>query len=80
MNNLKELSLPYDSFISGYFMPEHISDNIINFANKNIKDFIPGKVGNQQIKKNIKDSLDYYIYLDTTETVFLEYLKYLNKE
>ena len=79
MNDLKELSLPYNSFISGYFMPEHISDNIINFANKNIKDFTPGKVGNQQIKKNIKDSLDYYINLDTTEIVFLEYLKYLNK-
>jgi len=79
MNDLKELCLPYDSFISGYFMPEHICDNVINFAKKNFKDFNIGRVGNHQIKKNIKDSLDYYINLDTKEIVFLEYLNYLNK-
>ena len=79
MNNLKEHIFPYESFISGYFIPDYICNNILNFANKNINNFVIGNVSRNQVRKDIKDSLDYYINLPTNEPIFLEYLRYLNK-
>jgi hypothetical protein len=56
--NLKEYELPKESFIGGWYIPEHICDGVIQYYYENENKIEKGQIGNYKIDKNIKDSFD----------------------
>jgi hypothetical protein len=62
--NLKEYELPKESFIGGWYIPEHICDGVIQYYYENENEIVKGQIGNysknnnSEIDKNIKDSFD----------------------
>jgi len=53
-----EFDLPLQSFIGGWFIDTKLCDHIIKFFNSDKDNVSIGKVGNQEYKPDVKDSLD----------------------
>ena len=83
MNNIKEHKFPYSSFIGGWFIPNKICDDLIDYFKKNKKHSLEGEIINnnsiKNIDKNIKDSLDLLIENNNFNYPFNEYRKNLQK-
>ena len=61
----KEYKLPKENFISGWFIPDNICDNLISYFNTNKDKTIQGYYTNNNKKvcnKKIKDSIDLGLY------------------
>jgi hypothetical protein len=82
--NLKQENFPYESFIGGWYIPEHICDGMLQFYHdeKMSSHITPGVVGdnndNNIVKKEVKDSLDLSVYCNETNCYVASYLSYLN--
>ena len=68
MIDLKQHNFPYDSFIGGWYIPEHICDGMLDYYYQKSNDITPGVVGNLQddndpVKPDVKDSLDLFMNL-----------------
>ena len=48
MIDLKQHNFPYDSFIGGWYIPEHICDGMLDYYYQKSNDITPGVVGNLQ--------------------------------
>ena len=46
MIDLKQHNFPYDSFIGGWYIPEHICDGMLDYYYQKSNDITPGVVGN----------------------------------
>ena len=46
---MKELDLPFHSFMGGYYMPEDVCDFVVNYFKKNKDKHIKGKIGQDNI-------------------------------
>ena len=58
-----EHQLPYESFIGGWYIPEHICDNLISYYKTN-KDLVEQGKTIKGVDLNTKDSLDLSITID----------------
>ena len=80
MVNLKEYKFPYNSFIGGWFIPNKLCDDIINYFKKNKNNAVEGYIGENSkfvIDKKIKDSIDLRIKNTNSDYPFNEYRTYL---
>ncbi len=81
--NLKEYELPVESFIGGWYIPEHICDGVIQNFYEYENEIIKGKVGdynsenNRTIDKNIKDSNDLGVNPNSNNAYMDAYENYL---
>lgn len=57
-----EHEFPYESFIGGWYMPEHICDNLIKYYNDNKSQSFEG-LTSQGLNKDTKDSMDLSLYV-----------------
>ncbi len=81
---MKEHIFPYESFIGGWYIPQNICDNIVDYFNKKKKENLTSKGyvldhGNSKIEKDIKDSEELKIHPYNVEAPFKEYRDYLQK-
>jgi hypothetical protein len=79
----KEYKLPKESFIGGWFIPNKICDNLINYFNANKDKIEQGHYFDQNKKvkvtnKKVKESLELGLYTDVNKEV-LDYKKALQK-
>ena len=77
-----EHKFPYESFIGGWYIPEKICDNIVNYFNVQKSKGLVGKgevVGgkNVNINTNVKDCEDLSISPKNFDYPFFDYRKYL---
>jgi hypothetical protein len=79
MNNLKEHPFPYQSFIGGWYIPEDVCDDLINYAKLNFNNFENGCLGGGIVDKETKDSLDLPIYKYDNEDIIIKYRQNLQK-
>jgi hypothetical protein len=79
MNNLKEHPFPYQSFIGGWYIPEDVCDDLINYAKLNFNNFKNGCLGGGVVDKETKDSLDLPIYKYDNEDIIVKYRQNLQK-
>ena len=80
---LKEHDFPYDSFVGGWYIPEHICDGMLEYYYENINDVSAGVVngdkgGPPKIENSIKDSLDLSISPKDTNNYTTAYRSYLD--
>lgn len=73
---LEKYELPIDSFIQGWYMPETICDDIIDFFNNRKKYWINGKIADR-IETDKKKSTDLYVSINEMNEPILSYRKYL---
>ena len=77
MNNFKEHIFPLESFIGGWYMPENICDNIIEYFKNNDHLVVDGAFHtyekNKIIDVNSKNSKDIKISKDKFDHPFFEY-------
>jgi len=81
MNNLKEYIFPYESFIGGWYIPEKLCDDIINYFVDNKHKTNLGKVeedGGCRVNFDKKKSIDLTINVNNFDYPFNEYQKYLS--
>tara|TARA_B100000035_G_scaffold255499_1_gene225169 strand:- start:565 stop:1194 length:630 start_codon:yes stop_codon:yes gene_type:complete len=80
---LKEHKFPFESFIGGWYIPEHICDGVIQHFYENEKDISKGYVGSfsdkekVKIDKDVKDSEDIAIEPNTENFDMRLYEQYL---
>ena len=82
MIDLKQHNFPYDSFIGGWYIPEHICDGMLDYYYQKSNDITPGVVGNLQddndpVKPDVKDSLDLFIEPNDNSSECKAYVSYL---
>ena len=81
--NLKQQEYPYNSFIGGWYIPEHICDGLLEYYHANIKNVQNGVVGikennnNTIVKKDVKDSLDLALSPNENSSEVQAYKSYL---
>ena len=78
----KKQDLPKNSFIQGWYMPEKVCDNLVNYFNKNRDKAEPGSSlyeGNKTLDKTIKDSLDLSLGNSNVEKDVFEYRLHLQE-
>ena len=81
--NLKQQDYPYDSFIGGWYIPEHICDGLLEYYHANIKNVQDGVVGTKEntntniVKKDVKDSLDLSLSPNENSSEVQAYKSYL---
>jgi len=81
MIDYKESKFPLESLVGGWYMPEKICDDLIDFFKKEKEYHQPGNVGagkKIRVDKSAKDSTDLIIKKEYEEEPFLEYRTYLN--
>lgn len=78
MNNLKELKFKKDSFIGGWFIPEKVCDNLINFFHLNIHNTHEGTTF-KGVNKSKKDSRDLKIKANYQHELIMPYRIELQK-
>ena len=81
---MKEHEFPYESFIGGWYIPETICNNMVDYFNEKKRNNVtsPGEVtysGNIGVVKEIIESEDLEIHPNNGETPFKEYRDYLQK-
>lgn len=79
---MKEYKIKYSSFIGGWFIPQKICENILQFFKENKQHAFKGLIGNSNNKKydkKVKDSLDLTIKHTNFNYPFGEYRMYLQK-
>ena len=81
---MKEHEFPYESFIGGWYIPQSICNNIVDYFNKKKKENLTYKgevhnYGTVRIAKEVKDSEELEIHPHNSETPFKEYRDYLQK-
>jgi len=81
---MKEHIFPYASFIGGWYIPQSICNNIVDYFNKKKKENLTYKgevhnYGTIRIAKEVKDSEELEIHPNNSETPFKEYRDYLQK-
>ncbi len=82
--NLKEYSFPKESFISGWFIPEHICDGVLQHFYNNKHLSFKGRVGDYEspggsrVQSDYKDSLDLNILWNAEEGYLKAYTVYVN--
>jgi len=78
-DDLKKEDLPYDSFVAGWYIPDHICDGLLDYYYENTNTKKDGIIGNGVIDKDIKDSIDIGVDVkDNTDSYVKSYLSYLN--
>jgi len=81
MDDFKQHKFSYNSFIGGWFIPNKICDDLIDYFKKNKQKHVEGIAGykdNQYVvDKNVKDSIDLVIDPSTSFYPFNEYMKNL---
>tara|TARA_R110000744_G_scaffold249263_1_gene365536 strand:- start:332 stop:922 length:591 start_codon:yes stop_codon:yes gene_type:complete len=78
----KKQDLPKNSFIQGWYMPEKVCDNLVNYFNKNRDKAKPGASlyeGKITPDKTIKDSLDLSLGNSNVEKDVFEYRLHLQE-
>tara|TARA_R110000765_G_scaffold183153_1_gene289078 strand:+ start:901 stop:1491 length:591 start_codon:yes stop_codon:yes gene_type:complete len=78
----KKQDLPKNSFIQGWYMPEKVCDNLVNYFNKNRDKAKPGASlyeGKITPDKTIKDSLDLSLGNSNFEKDVFEYRLHLQE-
>lgn len=80
MTSLKQFHFPTETFMGGWFMPEKVCDDVIEFFNNNKDKWIEGAVGvDYRIDKDVKDSFDISISSKNGDEPFKTYRDYLDK-
>jgi len=77
---IKKEKFLYNSFIGGWYIPNQICDDLIDYFKKNKQRHIEGTIGykeNAKVDKNVKDSIDLGIDPSTSFYPFNEYMKNL---
>ena len=82
MIDLKQHNFPYDSFIGGWYIPEHICDGMLDYYYQKSNDITPGVVGNLEddndpVKPDVKDSLDLFVEPNDSSSECKAYISYL---
>jgi hypothetical protein len=77
MNSLKEYNFSYESFIGGWYIPENICEDIIEYYKKNNHLPVNGFFGNYKSDTSIKNSDDIGVHKDRFDHPFFEYRKNL---
>ena len=82
MIDLKQHNFPNDSFIGGWYIPEHICDGMLDYYYQNNSNITPGIVGNLEddndnVKIDVKDSLDLFIEHNDNSSECKAYVSYL---
>ena len=79
MKSMIEEKFPFESFIGGWYIPETVCDEIINFYDKNSQLRKEGRVGSNtpRIEKDRKESFD--IYLQGSHSIYKNYIPELQK-
>jgi len=75
-HNYKKHDLPKDSFIQGWYMPEKVCDDLVNYFNKNRDKATPGTSlyeGEIKVDESIKNSLDLSLGNNNVEKGVFEY-------
>ena len=75
-HNYKKQDLPKDSFIQGWYMPEKVCDDLVNYFNKNRDKATPGTSlyeGEIKVDESIKNSLDLNLGNNNFEQGVFEY-------
>lgn len=78
----REDSLPYESFIGGYYIDPKVCDMMIDYFNQNKERASAGQTninGVTQIEKKVKESVDYYFHPYDLHTPIYEYKVELQK-
>jgi|TARA_B110000483_G_C18192484_1_gene541543 hypothetical protein len=80
--DLVQYKLPYESFIGGWYIPEHICDGMLQYYYEKEKNIYQGVVGTKLGKDNVvikevKDSLDLNIEVDDKSADVQAYNNYL---
>ena len=71
---MKEHNLPYESFVSGWYIDEKICDDLIQLFKDNKEHQKVGVSGGPfNVQKNVKDSIDLGIHPDWDEPRFVAY-------
>ena len=76
---MKELDLPFHSFMGGYYMPEDVCDFVVNYFKKNKDKHIKGKIGQDNINEDVKKSTEIEIATEEEYKDFDRYLFYLQE-
>lgn len=82
MIDLKQHNFPNDSFIGGWYIPEHICDGMLDYYYQKENDVVKGIVGNldddnDNVKTDVKDSLDLGIDPNENSSECQAYKNYL---
>ena len=82
MIDLKQHNFPYDSFVGGWYIPEHICDGMLDYYYQKSNDITPGVVGNLEddndpVKPDVKDSLDLFVQPNDSSSECKAYISYL---
>ena len=78
----KDKSIPYSSFIGGYYIDSDVCDMMIDYFNQNKERCTRGHtsiIGVNQVHEETKDSLDYYFHPHEVHTPIYEYKVELQK-
>ena len=80
--DLVQYKLPYESFIGGWYIPEHICDGMLQYYYEKEKNIYQGIVGSKSkndsaVIKEVKDSLDLNIQVDEKSAEVQAYNNYL---
>jgi len=73
---LKKYELPIDSFIQGWYIPETICDDMINFFTKHKDLWVQGKISDS-VQQDKKKSTDLYVNHLANEEPILSYRQHL---
>jgi hypothetical protein len=77
MSSLKEHNFPIESFIGGWYIPENICDDIIEYYKKNNHLAVSGSFGNYKKDISIKSSNDIGVDKNRFDHPFFEYRNHL---
>ena len=59
---MKELDLPFNSFMGGYYMPEDVCDFVVDYYKQNTDKHIKGVVGQDNIAEDVKKSTEIELF------------------
>ena len=76
---LKQYKLPKESFIGGWFIPKKICDKLISYYDKFNSHVVPGTIGDRNVLKSVKDSMDLFIEPNNQDKEIIEYQQVLQK-
>tara|TARA_R110002167_G_scaffold288932_1_gene493938 strand:- start:695 stop:1261 length:567 start_codon:yes stop_codon:yes gene_type:complete len=76
---LKQYKLPKESFIGGWFIPKKICDKLISYYDKFNSHVVPGTIGDCNVLKSVKDSMDLFIEPNNQDKEIIEYQQVLQK-
>ena len=77
---MKELNLPLNTFMEGYYMREDVCDFVVDYFKQNTDRHVKGVVGENNIKEDVKKSTELEIATDEEYKRFDRHLKNISKK